>query len=101
VAELPSAGLPSGRAAPAAGSQWPKVTAFPSMSELSGALGTALEPRIVLLDPQSDHGYVRDWHPPGLDPMRHWSYAVQWWSFAAVAFVLWAMLSSRKPSADA
>jgi len=94
--DLPTAGLASGRAAPAGTSPWPKVTAFPSMSQLSMALGVALEPRIVLLDAQADHGYVRDWHPPGLEPMRHWSYAVQWWGFAALSVILWVVLSSRK-----
>jgi surfeit locus 1 family protein len=95
VAELPSAGLASGRSAPAAEMAWPKITAFPSMSQLASALGSQLEPRIVLLDPQDPNGYVRDWHPTGLEPMRHWSYAVQWWCFAAVSLALWAGLSLR------
>ncbi len=95
VDDLPSPGLASGRAAP--GPQpWPKVTAFPSMSQLSSALGVALEPRIVLLDPREEDGYVRDWHPPGMEPIRHWSYAVQWWSFAVVLVVLWSILSLKK-----
>jgi surfeit locus 1 family protein len=55
-----------------------------------------LEPRIILLDPKEADGYVRDWHPPGMEPIRHWSYAVQWWSFAVLALVLWAVLSLRK-----
>jgi surfeit locus 1 family protein len=51
----------------------------------------------VLLDPQAPDGYVRDWHPPGMSPARHWSYAIQWWSFAALALVLWGVLSVAKP----
>jgi surfeit locus 1 family protein len=93
---LPSPGLASGRAAPGRQAPWPKVTAFPSMSQLSGALGVPLEPGIVLLDPKEEDGYVRDWHPPGMEPIRHWSYAVQWWSFGVVLFVLWVGLSTRK-----
>ena len=93
---LPSPGLASGRAAPSPQGPWPKVTAFPSMSQLSGALGVALEPEIVLLDPREQHGYVRDWRPPGIEPMRHWSYAVQWWAFGVVSLVLWMALSTRK-----
>jgi len=96
VADLPTAGLAGGRAAPAAQVPWPKVTTFPSMNQLSEALGRPLEPHIVLLDPEDKDGYVRDWHPPGLEPVRHWSYAVQWWSFAVVAFVLWLGLSLRR-----
>jgi len=96
VADLPSAGLASGRAPPGAQAPWPKVTSFPSMDQLSLALGVALEPRIVLLDPREEEGYVRDWHPPGIDPIRHWSYAVQWWCFGVVLLVLWVGLNMRK-----
>jgi cytochrome oxidase assembly protein ShyY1 len=96
VDNLPSAGLASGRAAPGPQAPWPKVTAFPSMAQLSTALGVPLEAGIILLDPTEADGYVRDWHPPGMEPIRHWSYAVQWWSFAVVLFVLWVGLSLRK-----
>ena len=95
AADLPSPGLASGRAPPA-GSAWPKVTSFPSMSQLSTALGSTLEPRLVLLDPQDSNGYVRDWHPPGMEPIRHWSYAVQWWAFAVVLLGLWLGLNIHK-----
>ncbi|MDB6087572.1 MAG: hypothetical protein JWN85_356 [Gammaproteobacteria bacterium] len=94
---LPSAGLESGRAAPALEKGgWPKVTAYPTMSELSAALARPLEPRIVLLDAKEPDGYVRDWHPPGMQPLRYWSYAIQWWCFAALTVVFWAVLSRRK-----
>jgi cytochrome oxidase assembly protein ShyY1 len=66
------------------------------MGELSTALGSSLEPRILLLDSKEPDGYVRDWHAPGLEPMRHWSYAAQWWAFAVVLVVLWVRLSFRK-----
>jgi surfeit locus 1 family protein len=96
VDELPSAGLASGRAAPDKGDHWPKVTTYPTMNELSAALGRSLESRIVLLDPAQPDGYVRDWHPPGFQPIRYWSYAVQWWAFAVLAVVLWGILSARR-----
>lgn len=96
VDELPSAGLPQGRAAPATNNSWPKVTTYPTMTELSSALRRPLEARILLLDPRAPDGYVRDWQPPGLTPMRHWSYAIQWWAFAAMTFILWLILSWRR-----
>lgn len=99
VSKLPSAGLASGRAAPAAQGSWPKVTSFPTMNQLSDAFRAPLEPDIVLLDARDPDGYVRDWHPPGLEPTRHWAYAVQWWAFAAVLLFLWVRLSMRKPKA--
>jgi surfeit locus 1 family protein len=96
VDELPSAGLESGRAPPRSGEGWPKLTTYPSIEELRAALGREIEPRIVLLDPKAGAGYVRDWHPPGLSPARHWSYAFQWWSFAAALLVIWMILSLRR-----
>jgi surfeit locus 1 family protein len=91
---LPSPGLALGHAPP--GGAWPKVTAFPSMAELAAALGNALEPRILLLDPAAPHGYVRDWQPPGMSPLRHFSYAVQWWSFAALVLLVWVVMAVRR-----
>jgi surfeit locus 1 family protein len=95
LSTLPSAGLALGHAAPAGG-DWPRVTSFPQMPELAAAYGAALEPRILLLDPSQQAGYVRDWQPPGIAPLRHFSYAIQWWSFAALAVFLWTFLTLRK-----
>jgi surfeit locus 1 family protein len=96
VANLPSAGLASGRAPPERTSPWPKVTSYPTTPELERALGQSLEPRILLLDPQEPLGFVREWEPPGLPPLRYLSYAIQWWCFAALALVIWAVTSARR-----
>lgn len=93
--ELPSAGLARGKSPPRRDDPWPKVTSFPDIAGLERALGQEIEPRIVLLNANEPNGYGRDWHPPGLEPARHWSYAIQWWSFAAVLILLWALLSTR------
>jgi len=102
IAQLPSPGLASGRAAPDGRAAWPKLTSYPSVAELSAALGTPLAARIVLLDPQAPLGYLRDWQPPGMAPLRHLSYAIQWWCFASLALIVWAIMSTRKnPAASA
>ena len=98
IAQLPSPGLASGRVGPQAGAAWPKLTSFPSARELGAALGTALPERILLLDPGTPHGYLRDWQPPGMTPLRHYSYAIQWWTFAALALIVWAAMSARRPT---
>ncbi len=94
LAALPSAGLALGRAPPAEGA-WPKLTSYPDMAQLAAALGVELGPRILLLDPDSPFGYVRAWHAPGLPPLRHFSYAVQWWTFALLTLVLWLFVIRR------
>ncbi len=96
IAELPRAGLASGRAAPNPRDPWPKVTSFPAASELAQALGAPLPERILLLDPGAPQGYVRDWQPPGMAPLRHLSYAIQWWCFAALALIVWGVLGVRR-----
>src|SRR5260370_1306785 len=40
--------------------------------------------------------FLRDWQAPGMAPLRHLSYAIQWWSFAALALIVWALMSTRK-----
>jgi surfeit locus 1 family protein len=96
LADLPSPGLASGRAAPEARAPWPKVTSYPSLAELGAALGEPLGSRILLLDPGEPQGFVCDWHPPGLAPLRHFSYAIQWWIFASLALLGWALLSVHR-----
>jgi surfeit locus 1 family protein len=96
VDNLPASGLAMGHAAPTADGSWPKVTSFPTFGELAAALNHPLEPWMVLLDPASVDGYVRDWQPPGLSPLRHWSYAVQWWGFAVTLLIIWGIMSARR-----
>ncbi|GAC1699722.1 MAG: hypothetical protein PVS2B3_12150 [Steroidobacteraceae bacterium] len=98
AANLPSAGLAAGRAAPDAAGPWPKVTSYPDAAQLAAALGLPLEARILLLDADSRLGYVRDWQPPGIAPLRHFSYAIQWWCFAALTLGLWAVMSRKQRS---
>jgi surfeit locus 1 family protein len=93
---LPSAGLAAGRAAPPVNTDWPKLASYPTMGELSAALGRPLESRILLLDPSEPDGYVREWHPPGIQPLRHWSYAIQWWCFAVVTVIFWVVIGRRR-----
>jgi surfeit locus 1 family protein len=96
TAALPSAGLASGRAAPASAAPWPKVTSYPRMDELAEALGKPLSVRILLLDPGAPYGFERDWQPPGLPPMRHFGYAFQWWIFAGLAVAAWLILRRHR-----
>jgi surfeit locus 1 family protein len=55
-----------------------------------------MRPRVVLLDAADPRGYVRRWQPPGVNPATHWSYAIQWWCFAAVLLILYVALNLRK-----
>ncbi len=93
IAPLPSPGLALGRAAPQP--PWPQVTSFPDMAELEAAYGAPLEPFILLLDPGVPGGYARDWRIGGVSPLRHFSYAIQWWAFAGLAALVWGVMTWR------
>lgn len=96
---LPAAGLASGRLPPPASGAWPRLTSYPRMDELAAALGQPLQGRVLLLDAAQPQGYVRRWQPPGVPPDTHWSYAIQWWCFAALLLVLYVVLNTRRASA--
>ena len=94
--DLPTAGLASGRAAPALSGAWPRVTSFPQQSELAASLGgRSLEPRVLLLDASAPAGYRRDWRPFVKGPEQNISYAVQWWSFGVLLLVLFVKMNLR------
>jgi surfeit locus 1 family protein len=89
---LPVAGIALGHVPPAAQGPWPKLTSFPTMADLSRALGRPLEAQQLLLNADEPLGYGRDWQPPvGFGPERHIAYALQWWAFAALALGLYAV----------
>jgi surfeit locus 1 family protein len=93
---LPVGGLALGHAAPAGDARWPKVTSFPTLAELAAALSHPVQPWMLLLDPAGRDGYVRDWQPPGLSPLRHWAYAIQWWGFAVTLVIIWGIMSAPR-----
>jgi surfeit locus 1 family protein len=93
---LPIAGLASGSVAPVADGPWPRVTAFPTTADLARALGRPVAEPVLLLDATSGDGYDRRWLPPGVPPERNFSYAIQWWSFAALALALFVFLNLEK-----
>jgi surfeit locus 1 family protein len=94
--ELPVAGIALGHVPPTAGAPWPMLTSFPTMGDLSAALGQPLQSRQLLLDPGQPDGFLRDWHPSGLGPTRHLSYAIQWWAFGVLAVVLYGYMNWRR-----
>ncbi len=94
--ELPAAGMASGRAAPTLQGAWPRLTTYPRSEELTAALGRPLLDRVILLDADQANGYLRRWKPPGVGPDTHWSYAIQWWCFAALLVILYGLLNTQR-----
>ena len=88
--------MASGSLKPASTGSWPRLTSFPTLAELAVLLERPLAAQVVLLDAESGQGYLRQWQPPGVSPDRNYSYAVQWWAFAVLAWGLLLGLNLEK-----
>jgi len=60
--------------------------------------GLALQPIVVQQTSSGDDGLARDWPRPDAGVDKHRIYALQWYSFAALAVVLYVFLSFKRPS---
>lgn len=87
---LPRAGYKMGDAI-TPGSPWPKHAVYPTLADLAAALGSDVQPFVLLMDPQDELGFVRHWVPEEMGPGRHFAYALQWFAMAAVlaALLIW------------
>lgn len=96
VGALPVAGIDLGDPAAADPVTWPSVRQFPDLEELAAALDAPLKSWVLLLAPQADDGFLRDWQPGGVPPSRHLGYAVQWFGLAAALLVIYLVVNLKK-----
>lgn len=92
----PGGGLRIGGDALARQGSWPKLTLFIDLAAVANDLGSAPAPRLLLLDPDPAAGFVREWTPAVMPPEKHRGYALQWFSFALAAVVIFVVLHWRK-----
>lgn len=97
-APAPGGGLRVGGNALARQDTWPKLTLYLDLQEFPDDIGSGIYPCMLLLDVDAASGFVREWTPAVMPPERHRGYAVQWWSFALVALVIFFALHWRKVS---
>jgi len=85
-------------AAGGADRNWPRIIQYVDYAPLSAILGYPLKPAIILLDPEANSGYWRDWQPSfgGLGPEHHQGYAVQWFALSAALVILYFASSIRR-----
>ncbi len=99
--ELPRPGIRLGEPRRLAG-PFPVVASFPTRSDLEALLGEhewAAAAPLLLLDAHEPDGYLREWAPPGMPPLRHVGYAVQWFALAAALAVLYLIANLRPAGA--
>ena len=87
---LPRAGMKMG-AGFEPGQAWPKLAVYPSGEEVAAELGRDVQDVVLLMDPEEDLGFLREWAPQEIGPGRHFGYALQWFAMAAVlsALLIW------------
>ena len=93
---LPRAGFKMGAAIDSA-NDWPKVAVYPSSDEVAEALATPVQSFLLLLDPEEQHGFSRQWLPTGLGPGKNFGYAFQWFAMAVAlaALLTWNYRKKR------
>jgi surfeit locus 1 family protein len=72
---LPKAGMKMGE---------PKAAVYPSTEEVAAALGSDVQPFVLLMDHEEANGFFRHWVPTEFGPGKHFGYALQWFAMAAV-----------------
>ncbi len=74
---------------------WPKLVAYLSLDQVSEAIGRPVADQLVLMSPQTDGGFRREWRPQVMTPDRHRGYAVQWFALGVAVAVVWISLTIR------
>lgn len=93
--DLPRVGIRSGE--PFVGDDtWPRTGLYPTLADVSAELGREVLPFALLLDPDADDGYMRDWQPRQAGPSTHYGYAVQWFALALAVIVVWVVQIRKK-----
>ena len=59
-------------------------------------LGLTLQPVVIQQTSDTSDGLAREWERPDTGVDRHRSYALQWYSFAALAAVLYVLLGFKR-----
>lgn len=76
--------------------KWPKRLQQLDFKLIAQELNQPVYPFVVLLDKNANHGFVRDWKFINMIPAKHIGYAVQWFAFAAVLFIIYFALSVKR-----
>ncbi len=63
---------------------WPKRAVFPTAEDLGVSLGRDVQPFVLLMDPDDEHGFLRHWVPEEMGPGKHFGYALQWFAMGVV-----------------
>lgn len=81
---------------PTPGPSWETVWPYMDMARYRAAVAQPLQPVVILLDPHSDGGYVRQWARLDAGIATHQGYAFQWFALALALLTLYVFVNIRR-----
>lgn len=75
---------------------WPKLVTWIDTRQIAADLHRPVYPHVLLLDPDPHSAYLRSWTANVMLPARHRAYALQWFTFAIAAVVMFFVLHRDK-----
>ncbi len=77
--------------------RWPQLITYLDLETVGDALGTALPPWIIQLDPDDVGGFKgRQWKAAVMGPEVHAAYAFQWFALSLATIIMWLTLGIRR-----
>ncbi len=77
--------------------EWPQLVTYLDLETVSDALGTALSPWLLQLDPADSGGFEgRQWKAAVMGPEVHAAYAFQWFALSLATMIIWLTLGVRR-----
>jgi surfeit locus 1 family protein len=75
---------------------WPRVIQYIDYAALAGRLEISnLYPAILMLAPEDESGFQRNWQPVIEGPLKHYSYAAQWFLMSLATVILFLVFARR------
>lgn len=95
---FPQPGIRTGSAAACAARAWPRALNFPNAATVRCQYRAPVANGLLLLDPDADYGFVRDWGGDKIlaSPFRHYAYASQWFLMALICLGIFVFVNLRK-----
>lgn len=96
VGWLPRAGMKMGESF-TRGDDWPKAAVYPTLEDVAAQLGEEVQPFVLLMDTEEEHGFLRHWVPTEFGPGKHFGYALQWFAMGIVlsGLLIWNYRKKR------
>ncbi|MFW2403330.1 MAG: SURF1 family protein [Gammaproteobacteria bacterium] len=75
---------------------WPRRQSFPTAEGIRAQLDYPVTGYQLLLDPDREDGFLRDWRPVMMGAEEHLAYAVQWFGFAITLSIIYFVVNFTK-----